>query len=131
VSAPAAAARCRPGWLRPAPTTRAAPSSLAFCAARKPDIPVTPRTRTVPRRPASAWRAFSGSQDAIPGLTPAATASGGAPGGSGNLIAPGEAMRSAKVPYGGSPDEVNTSSPPAVRATALSPGISGKAAPRL
>ena len=71
----------------------AAPSSLAFCAARKPDIPVTARTSTVPSLPASAWRAVSGSQDAIPGLTPAATASGCAWPGSGNRMASGEAMR--------------------------------------
>jgi len=75
-----------------------APSSLAFCAARKPDIPVTPRISTVPSFPDSAWRARSGSQDAMPGLTPAATASGRAPAGSGKRIAPGEAKRSAKVP---------------------------------
>jgi hypothetical protein len=77
--------------------------------------------------PACACRAFSGSQEAMPGLTPAATASGGAPSGSGNRIASGEAMRSAKVPYGGGADEVKTRCPPAVRATALSPGMTGKA----
>ena len=43
-------------------------------------------------------KAFSGSHEAMPGLTPAATASGDAPSGSGNRIASGEAMRSAKVP---------------------------------
>jgi len=63
-------------------------------------------------------------------LTPAATASADAAGGSGNLIASGEAMRSAKVPYGGGPDEVKTSVPSAARATAFKPGMTGKAPPR-
>jgi hypothetical protein len=62
----------------------------------------------------------------MPGLTPAATASGGAPGGSGNRIAAGDGMRSANVPYGGGPDAVKTGSPPAVRATPLSPGMTGQ-----
>ena len=75
--------------------------------------------------PATACRAFSGSQEAIPGLTPAARASGWAPSGSGNRMASGEAMRSAKVPYGGGAEEVKTSWPPPVRATALRPGMSG------
>ena len=71
--------------------------------------------------------ARSGSQDATPGLTPAATASGDAPSGSGNRIASGEAMRSANVPYGGAPDPVNTSSPPAVRALASRLGVQAPA----
>ena len=75
--------------------------------------------------PASACRARSGSQEAIPGLTPAATASGETPSGSGNRIASGEAMRSAKVPYGGGAEEVKTSWPSGVRATALRPGMTG------
>jgi hypothetical protein len=77
---------------------RAAPSSLAFCTARKPDLPVTPRTSTAASFPAAACRALSGSQEALPGLTPAAMASGCAPAGTGNRMASGEAMSSAKVP---------------------------------
>ena len=40
-------------------------------------------------------------------MTPAARASGWAPSGSGNRMASGEAMRSAKVPYGGGAEEVD------------------------
>jgi type IV secretory pathway TrbL component len=61
----------------------------------------------------------------MPGLTPAATASGDAPAGSGNRIASGDGKRSAKVPNGGSPDPEKTSSPSAVRATAFWPGMTG------
>jgi hypothetical protein len=67
----------------------------------------------------------------MPGLTPAATASGCAWCGSANRIPSGEAMCSAKVPYGGGPEEVKTSSPPAVRATAFRPGMTGKEPLRL
>ena len=61
----------------------------------------------------------------MPGLMPAATASDEAPSGSGKRIASGEAMRSAKVPYGGGAEEVKTSWPSRVRATALRPGTIG------
>ena len=65
----------------------------------------------------------------MPGLTPAATASGDAPPGSGNRIASGEAMRSAKVPNGGGAEAVKTRVPSAVRATAFRPGMTGNTPP--
>lgn len=46
-------------------------------------------------------------------------------------MASGETMRSASVPCGGGADAVKTSWPPAVRATALRPGMTGKAPARL
>ena len=96
-SAPSSAARASPSVLRPAATTREAPSARATWTASRPEVPVAPWTSTVAP---SAPSRLSGSQLDAAGFTIAAAVASDTPSGTSTVARSGTAARRASMPYG-------------------------------
>ena len=120
-------ARSSPAALRPAATTRAAPSSFAVWTATRPTEPVAPSTSTF-SPPASGARHANGSQPARPAIPSAAASAGSAPSGTSIACASPDRARSAIAPAAvrpSDPPKIQTTRPSSVRPTASQPGTYG------